>query len=425
MSFTSTFPTNIPKFSYTAGPTTVSSIDSATGIDSVSSISRQLFDYGNGSDKSFAKPFSTDLGTGKELSEIGVKTSDKGSGVEKVSYRYIALFESGKGYDLLVKRFIQVFELAKTIETLIPSMHSSLPSALSDVDSCLSSISSIYSEVDYNKEVKTIHFSAVADCALKVASAVGRLLQALRLRLITFPADTYSKLAECWRLSTTYPKLQSTNIIEPEHENQLIDIVACLDSLYSLLKYLLATTLSDSGAGLDTARILDLSPVSDRLTYVNTPIPYYTSQLSPPGGYVLTKPPVTFKTAYVSSLLTSAWGLSLYVKNITQDWTVRWIDKSGANPCAKVSVYSDGWVYAGIEDLCWGSTDWDYDDLNVAVRAEALDGAIYVHVVAIDTSHGDTDQPCVEVKGTTYCGDSVGYYFGSARIVWEIWVRVI
>jgi len=428
MSFTSTFPTNIPKFSYippvVAPPTTVSSVDSAVGIDSVSSISRQMFDYGSGSDKSFLKPFSTDIGIGIELSRFSVKTSDKGSGAEKVSYRYITLFESGKGYELVIKRFIQIFELAKTLEVLIPSMHTSLSSALSDVGSCLSSISSMYSEVDKDKEVKSTHFNIVADCALNVASAVGRLLQALKLKGIEMPVDTYSKLVECWRLSTSYPRLQAMTALEPDHENKLIDIVACLDTLYNLLKYLMAATLSDRGSGLDSARILDLSPVSDRLTYVNTAIPYYTSKLSSPGGYVMTKPPISYQTAYVGSLLASAWNLSLYIKNISMGWTVRWTDKNGNTPCAKVSVYSDGWVLAWIEDRCWGGADWDYNDMAIGVRAEVLDGTKYVHVIFLDQDHGDTDQPCVSVGGAEFCDGNIGSYSGSARIVWEIWIQV-
>jgi hypothetical protein len=282
----------------------------------------------------------------------------------------------------------------------------------------------MYSEVDKDKEAKSTHFNIVADCALNVASFVGRFLQALKLRGIEMAVDTYSKLVECWRLSTLYPRLRAMTILEPDHENKLIDIVICLDSLYNLLKYLLAKTLSDRGSGLDIARMLDLTPVSDRLTYVNTPIPYYTSQLSPPGGYVLTKPPVTFKIAYVGSLLTSAWGLSLYINNISMGWTVRWSDKSGANPCAKVSVYNDGWVLAWIEDRCWRGADWDYNDMAVGARAEVLDGATYLHAIFLDQDHADTDQPCIDAQGTTYCNDNIGSYSGPVRIVWEIWIQI-
>jgi hypothetical protein len=425
VSFTSTFPTNIPKFSYAVAPTIVSSIDSAIGVDSISSIFRQLFDYVYGFELGFVKPLSTDLGVGMDLSRLSVRAGDIGSGVERVSYRSVVLFDYGKGSELVVKRFIQLFDLAKTLEVLIPSMHTTLSSALGDVSSCISAVFSMYSEVDYGKEVKASHFTTVSDCALKVASTVGRLLQSLELRGIKFPVDTYSKLAECWRLSATYPRLRSGSIIEPEHENMLIDIVTCLDSLYSLLKHLLAAGLVDRGSGVDYLRTLDLTPVADRLIYVNTPIPHYTSQLSPPGGYVLTKPPVTFKTAYVGSLWTTAWSLSLYVKNITAGYTIKWSDKRETTPCAKVYVYSDGWVIAWIEDMCWGIPDWDYNDMAVGVRAEVLDEVTYIHTISLDQDHMDTDQPCIDVQGSTYCNGNIGSYSGPVRIVWETWIKVI
>jgi hypothetical protein len=400
------------------------SVDSAIGVDSISYIFRQLFDYGYGSELGFVKPFSIDLGVGADLSRLSVRAGDIGSGVERVSYRSVVLFDYGRGSELVARRFMKLFDLAKAIEVLIPSMHATLSSALSDVDSCISSISSMYSEVDYGKEVKASHFTVVADCALKVASATGRLLQSLELRGIKFPVDTYSKLAECWRLSATYPRLRSGSIIEPEHENMLIDIVACLDSLYSLLRYLLVAGIADMGSGVDYPRALDLTPVADRLIYVSTPIPYYTEQLSPPGGYVLAPPPVAYKTARVGSLWTTAWSLNLYVKNITTDFTIRWSDKRGVKPCAKVYVYSDGWVIAWLEDRCLDTPDWDYDDIAVGVRAEVLDDATYIHAIALDQEHADTEQPCIDVQSSTYCGGRIGPSIGPERMVWEVWILV-
>jgi hypothetical protein len=424
VSFTGTFPTNIPKFSCIAGPTTVSSVDTAKGADSISTLSRQLYDSSLGVDTLSLKPFSFDVASGLEYSRIGLKRADTGSGAERIPLRSIKLYDSATSSDYILTRLIRLLDLATAVEAIIPSMHVSVGSASSDLATCLSELATVRNDVVTGKEIYARHYTIVPECTLKTLSLVGRLLQALKLRGVALPPDVQEKLVECWSKASSYPALQSGDIIEPEHENMLIDMVACLDSLYSVLRLILAVSILDKAGGLDYLRVLDLTPVAGQLTYVTSPIPYYTSQLSPPGGYVLTKPPVSYTTALVGSLWSTAWSLSLYVRNISKGWVVRWNDTNGNNPCAKVSVYSDGWVLAWIEDMCWGGADWDYNDMATGARTEILDGVTYIHAVFLDQDHLDTDQPCIDVEGSTYCGSGVGNYSGSVRVVWETWIRV-
>jgi hypothetical protein len=291
------------------------------------------------------------------------------------------------------------------------------------LEQCVDLLNSYFAEVDVGKEVKAVHYSTVASCVADLLNLIASKLNELANAGVELGDDVYNQLSKCQNLVNSYAMPKSMSIIQPEHENMLIDMLKCVENLYYMLPAYILWVLTDSGIGADSGAYTDLTPILDRAYYQNSPIPYFTDQLTQVGGYVLTPPP-PYTTAVIGSLQTMAWGLSLYIKNISKGWTVRWTDSSGSNPCAKVSVYLDNWVLAWIEDRCWSGADWDYNDMAVGVRAEVLDGATYLHVIFLDQDHLDTDQPCVDVQGATYCDGNIGSYSGSARIVWEAWIRI-
>jgi hypothetical protein len=483
MSFVGAFPANAPKYVYPVTHRLIAAIDAGLGADLIllkgtavydmsvgvdaslvrspaldsaagaeySLIGLRLVDSGLGAEYSLARLKGADLGQSAESSLIGLKSADACLGAESsliglkgadlglgadlillkglvaydiargsdVTLKYIMrLHDLAKGADAVLNRLLGLYDLGQGADYGLASLHSDVAAALRDFNVSQIAINKMIGDIDYGKEVRAEHYALVPLAAANLLSAVSKLLQVLKLRGASVPADIQDKLNVCWSIATSYPMLRSGDLISPVHENKLIDLLVCLSSFSSAFRNLLASSGSDSGGGVEYTRLLDLTPVADRVTSVSAPIPYYTDRLSPPGSYVIVKPQTMYTTAYVSGLPTTQLGLTLYVRDISQGSIVRWDGSSAGAPCAAVYVYSDGWVLAWFNDRCSGS----YTSVAIGVRTEVLSGAPFLHVVGFDQDHEDTDQPCINVKGFMFCGNSVGAYSGPVRLIWEAWV---
>jgi hypothetical protein len=398
-------------------------------------IGLRLVDSGLGAEYSLIGLRSADACLGAEYSLIGLKGADLGLGADITPLKGTVAYDLARGSDVTLKYIMRLLDLAKGADAVLnrllglydrgqgadyglASLHSDVAAALRDFNVSQIAINKVIGDIDYGKEVRAEHYVLVPLAAANLLSAVSRLLQVLKLRGASVPADIQDKLNACWSIATGYPMLRSGDLISPAHENKLIDLLVCLSSFGSAFRNLLASSGSDSGGGVEYTRLLDLTPVADRVTSVSAPIPYYTDRLSPPGSYVIVRPQTTYTTAYVSGLPTTQLGLTLYVRDISQGSIVWWNGSSAGAPCAAVYVYSDGWVLAWFNDRCSGS----YTSVAIGVRTEVLSGAPFLHVVAFDQDHADTDQPCINVKGFMFCGNSVGAYSGPVRLIWEAWV---
>jgi len=99
MSFTSALPTNLPKFSYVVVGITISTSDSATGIEAVS-LSITTKDLGSGSELVSSRLAGVaDSSTGVETPVVGVVTKDAGLSVEVVTGRLATLMDFATGLD--------------------------------------------------------------------------------------------------------------------------------------------------------------------------------------------------------------------------------------------------------------------------------------------------------------------------------------
>ena len=392
-------------------------------------------ELGLGAEYSLARLKDLDSGLGAEYGLVRLKDIELGLGADITLLKGIAAYDLARGSDVTLKYIMRLLDLAKGADAVLnrllglydrglgadyglASLHLDVAAALRGFNVCQVAVSRMVGDIDYGKEVRAEHYATVPQCAANLLSAVSRLLQVLKLRGASVPADIQGRLNECWSIATGYPTMRSGDLISPAHENKLIDLLVCLSSFSSAFRDLLASSGSDGGGGVEYTRLLDLTPVADRVTGVSAPIPYYTDRLSPPGSYVMVRPQTTYTTAYVSGLPTAQLGLTLYVRNISQGSIVWWNGSGAGAPCAVVYVYGDGWVLTWFNDRCSGS----YTSVAIGVRTEVLSGAPYLHVVGFDQDHADTDQPCINVKGFMFCGNSVDAYSGPVRLIWEAWV---
>jgi hypothetical protein len=291
------------------------------------------------------------------------------------------------------------------------------------IDQCIDLLNSYLSEVGVDNEIKAAHYSVVANCVTSLLNLIINKLNYLTNAGLRLSDDVNNQLSKCKNLVNSYAMPKTMSIIQPEHENMLIDMLKCVENLYYMLPSFILWMIMESGKGTDSGAYTDLTPVISRASIINSPIPYFSTQLSPAGGYVLTPPP-SYTTAVIGSLQTSAWGLNLFIKNLSQGYAVNWTDSNGPNPCAKGSLYSDGWILFWIEDRCPSGADWDYNDIALGARAEILDNRTFVHAIAVDQDHWDSVMPCATAGDTTLCGPGLNSYSGPARIMWEAWIQV-
>jgi hypothetical protein len=220
-------------------------------------------------------------------------------------------------------------------------------------------------------------------------------------------------------MASSYKRHKAGDIIWHSDENALIDMLRELEVLHHKLQMYRLLKASDIGVGVEVGRYKDLTPVLDRIVVRAMPIEYYTDRLSPPGGYVLTPPPVSFKEAYSTNFK----DLTPLIYNVDTGYRILWNDVWQGKPSAYVYIYSDCWIVVWFEDLTFtANPDWDWDDVAVGVRIEVLDGNKYVHFIALEKDHLCVDKCCILIAGKEYCTGNLGGYQGPVRIAYETWI---
>jgi len=421
MSFTSALPTNLPKFSYVVvAPTTIGVTDSARGSDFTSLKSMTALDVSTGLEASKIKVPVTDLGSGLEFLRLTLRALESALGKELVTLSRKETREIARGSDAISEKVMAIREISRGLDLSVPSVFTAKhpKDALSE---CLSCLSALYPEIDYDKEIKAIHYNQPVRCILLALSLINYELQRLMRVGVRLEDEVYREVNELWNRVNSWKTLFSGDTVEPEHENEIIDLLVGLEKMYyKLLKYRLLKG-KELGSGKELARYKDLTPVADRLVIKPTPIEYYTDKLSPAGGYVLTPPPVAFKEAYATHFT----GITMLIYNVSKGTRILWSDVWQGRPSAYVYVYSDCWVVTWFEDLTFYATpDWDWDDVAIGCRIEVLDGKRYVHFVVFEKDHSDTDRCCIIVGGVEYCTGNLGPYQGAVRIAYESWISL-
>jgi len=421
MSFTSTFPSNMPKYSSIVGiPTVILSIDAASGADYNSLTWRELPDYGVGVDLSNVRHVLGDLSVGVEASSLRVRAVDLGAVGELVQYISRVVFDKAVFTDVISAVTRTLFDSSISKELAAPMVSEIFPDPESAVEKCINDISRLYSEVYYRADVRSTHCTVVHDCILSMLSLVSFKLQEMTRVGVVLSSDIYDQFKKCWHMASSYRRPRPLDVVIAEDDNELVNMLKCTEELLSKLPPFLTRSTIDLGVARDFGRYIDVTSVSDRLIYRPRLIEYFTDRLSPPGGYVL-KPPPTFREA----LVVSAYGVRALIYNISKGNKILWEDIWQNKPCTYVYIYADGWVIVWFEDLCfYARPDWDYNDVAVAFRFERLNGVVYLHFLALDHSHADTDIVCIEYLGVEKCSPDIGYYFGPVRVVYEEWFAV-
>jgi hypothetical protein len=257
LSFTSTLPANLTKYSYipAAAPTLVTSLDSAIGVDAVSSMGKMAFEFGSGLDAAIVKPTSMDQGIGFEQYMLKVKTLDQGLGSEYTPYMGKMTFDRGLGVEYMSRMFKQTFDTGFPAEYPIPKVYVPKPVAETLMD-YLSLIDSIIGEVGYGREIKTIHYDIIADATLSILNLISNQLGRLANMGVILGSEVYDQLRRVWSMASSYKRHKAGDIIWYTDENALIDMLKGLEDLYNMLsKYVLLKT-GDTAVSSETSRAI-------------------------------------------------------------------------------------------------------------------------------------------------------------------------
>jgi hypothetical protein len=257
MSFTSTLPVNLTKFSYisVAVPTLVTSLDSAIGVDAVSSMGKMAFDVGSGLDAAIVKPTSMDQGIGIEQYMLKVKTLDQGLGGEYTAYMGKMAFDSASGLDFTSLFRRQTYEYGVSIEASMPKYYTPKP-AVETLSDILSYIDSIIGEVGYGREIKTIHYDIIADATLSILNLVSNQLGRLANMGVILGGEVYDQLRRVWSMASSYKRHKAGDIIWHSDENALIDMLKGLEDLYNMLSRYMLLKTGDTAVSSETSRAI-------------------------------------------------------------------------------------------------------------------------------------------------------------------------
>jgi hypothetical protein len=234
MSFTSSLPANLPKFSYIA-VVRKQVQDSASGTDITSSLSRTAIDLALGSELAGLKRFGFDLASGQELSRLVLPALDRGISLDLTSLLSRNLFDRATGLDvvsqLLKTIMIKVFEVAKGTEVALLSV----PEPETLLEKCLSRIDMYIPEVDYDREIKAEHYNVVARCCEWMLMVISDLLGKMMERGSMISDEVFDQLERCRSLIAEWRERKAFDIVEPEDENKLINMLCCIEILYNML----------------------------------------------------------------------------------------------------------------------------------------------------------------------------------------------
>ena len=205
MSFTSVFPSNFVKYSaLVAIPTIILSTDTASGADTTSLTSRELFDYGVGAELHRVKHVLGDLSTGLDMSRLSVRVSDSGITGDLIQYISRMVFDRGVCTESLLRFLRQLVDRGVSKELAMPMMSEIFPDPESAVEKCINAISRLYLEVYYRAEVRSTHCTVVHDCILYMLSLVSFKLQEMTRVGVVLSSDIYDQFKKCWHMASSY-----------------------------------------------------------------------------------------------------------------------------------------------------------------------------------------------------------------------------
>jgi hypothetical protein len=254
MSFTSALPTNLPKFSYVVvAPTTIGVTDSAKGSDFTSLKSMTSLDVSTGLEASKIKVPVTDLGSGLEFLRLTLRALESALGRELVTFSRKETKEIARGSDAISEKVMTAREVSRGLDLSAPSVFTAKhpKDALSE---CLSCLSALYPEIDYDKEIKAIHYNQPVRCILLALNLINYELQRLMRVGVRLEDEVYREVNDLWNRVNSWRTLYSGDVVEPEHENEIIDMLVDLEKIYhKLLKYKLLKG-REVGLGAETSK---------------------------------------------------------------------------------------------------------------------------------------------------------------------------
>jgi hypothetical protein len=254
MSFTSALPTNLPKFSYIVGvPTIIGVVDSGVGSDFTSLKSMTALDTSTGLEASRVKVPVMDLGSGIEFLRLTLRALESALGKELVTFSRREIKEIARGSDATSEKVMITREISRGLDSSISALFTAKhpKDALSE---CLSCLSALYPEIDYDKEIKAIHYNQPVRCILLALNLVNYELQRLMRVGVRLEDEVYREVNDLWNRVSSWRTLYSGDVVEPEHENEIIDMLVDLERIYhKLLKYKLLKT-KEVGLGGETSK---------------------------------------------------------------------------------------------------------------------------------------------------------------------------
>lgn len=262
MSFTSAKPTNIPKYSYIAiaAPTIKTSMDSAEGYEFPSAMSKQTLDSGLGVDAAAIKHYSLDSSMGFDASRILLSRVETAAGSDYPSFTSRVAFDRGSGVDFTSLKTLKLSDMAVAREFSKMLLYVPKPAREALLE-YLSLIDQVYSELGWKKEIRTFHYDIVADCVIGLLNFISIEMDKLRDVGVILGGDVYEQFEKCWLRAISYKRHRAGEIILPEDENQLIDLIRDVETLYSKLASYGFIKAEDEGMGREASSVMKVTEV--------------------------------------------------------------------------------------------------------------------------------------------------------------------
>jgi hypothetical protein len=245
VSFTSALPTKLPLFSGVV--TRLYSSDSARGVEDF----RIIVVW-------------SDTAKGPEAFSLVLKASDSGMGYEAWTTTSVLMssdyakstdvampkllgLDSAKSLDALIARGLKLYDYAKSFELNVP-----VRQPIRTVSECLDLLSKILPEIDYKKEVSSYHFNYPYDCAKLAVDLLGKAIQRVvekglyrkRWGDVVALKDVVELYLEAQRFVDAYRILKTMDILTPDHENFLIEIIYDVWQALQVINWLVTPTIS-------------------------------------------------------------------------------------------------------------------------------------------------------------------------------------
>jgi hypothetical protein len=227
------------------------SIDLAKSVETFSTASKLVsYDYGYGSERYSIGYWVTvsDGGRGYEawITASKLLSSDYAKSIDVAMTKLHGL-DSAKSFDALFAREFKFYDYAKSFELNVP-----VRQPIRTVDECLDLLSKILPEIDFHKEVRSYHFNYPYECAKLAVDLLGKAIQKIvekglyrkRWNDVVALKDVIDLYLEAQRFVDGYRLLKSMDILTPDHENFLIEIIHDVWQALQKLVWITTPTLS-------------------------------------------------------------------------------------------------------------------------------------------------------------------------------------